>query len=504
MSSKHPVQTIPRKAVRRVPNPLQAPLLHTKELPSGANCYIIPKKGYASVQCMVCVRYGAMDMAFTANGRRRDTPAGAAHFLEHKLFESAAGQPSVFEIFARQGADVNAFTTAACTAYYFTAASYIQENLRVLLDFVYNLHLTDENVEKEKGIITQEIRMYDDDPQWAAHFGLLETAYAVNPSRMNIAGTAESVELLTKEILEDCYNVFYRPHNMAIVCAGDFESYGLDDEALYDLIDKSIPRNCGLWTGSNERHFGAPPTRTHGRAAERFVLCDQPGTHGRAAERFVLCDQPRPFMQDSGARVQAQGKGVEVVRHYGDEPTTVSREFICKQMSVSRPIFNIGIKDDLAQRQKPKDIAATKLLLDMLCGESSVLYNGLFAKGLIGESFGADYLTDASVGLSVFAGESAEPQRVYEAILAEIVRMQAQGINHADFDRLKRKHIGQFIQGLNSLEAIAAAQCAYFVKQTDLPRMLYAYQALTAEDISARLADFGGEGQTALSVVEGK
>jgi len=410
-------------------------LLLTKELPSGATCYIIPKKGYTSAQCMVCVRYGAMDMAFTANGKRRDTPAGAAHFLEHKLFESAAGEASVFETFAQLGAEVNAFTNAVCTAYYFTATSQVEDCLRALLDFVCHLHLTDENVEKEKGIITQEIRMYDDDPHWTAHFGLLDAVYAVSPSRVNIAGSADSVAQLTRPILEDCYDTFYRPQNMAIICAGDFA----DADALCDLIDRQIPRKEPL----------------------------------------------------------------KIERHYGDEPQPVSREFAHSQMAVSRLVFTIGVKDIIGTGQTPKDIAAIKVLLDMLCGESSGLYADLFAKGLLDEQFGADYLNDADIGLSVFAGESSEPQRVYGALLAEITQRQARGIDLADFERLKRKHIGRFTRGLNSLDALAAAQCAYFAKGTDLAKMMKAYAELTPEDISARLATFGGKGQTALSVVEG-
>ena len=408
-------------------------LMITKKLPSGATCYIIPKKGYASVQCMVSVRYGAMDMSFTADGQRRDTPAGAAHFLEHKLFESAPGAPGVFETFARLGAEVNAFTTAASTAYYFMATSRAEDCLRALLDFVCHLHLTDENVEKEKGIITQEIRMYDDDPHWAAHFNLLEAVYAAHPARVNIAGTAESVASLTKETLTDCYDTFYRPSNMAVICAGDFA----DADALCDLIDCCIVRKEPL----------------------------------------------------------------AVTRHYGDEPAGVHKEFAHCVMDVTRPIFSIGVKD-AAVAQSPVDVAAMRVLLDLLCGESSALYADLFAKGWIDEGFYADYQTDADLGVSLFAGASDAPQKVYESILAEIARMQSSGVDLAAFERLKRKHIGRFWRGVNSLDAVVPAQCACFVKGTSLQRMLDAYMQLTREDIAARLAAFGGEKQTALSVVE--
>ena len=407
-------------------------LLYRKELPSGATCYIIPKEGYASSRCMVCVRYGAMDMSFTFEGARHDTPPGAAHFLEHKLFEGAPGGKNAFETFAAFGAEVNAFTTASATAFYFDAAEHVEDGLRALLDFVFHPHLTDENVEKEKGIITQEIRMYDDDPYWASYLGALEAAYAVHPARVNIAGTAESVAALDKETLALCHRAFYTPRNMAVICAGDCK----DRDALADLIDRQIPR-----------------------------------------------------------------LPLDVQRHYGEEPPAAAKEFTRRQMNLPRPVFHIGFKD-VQPMKSPGDAAAARVLLDLLCGEGSALYAELFTKGLIDERFGGDVLTDADLALSLYAGESDAPQKVYEAILAEIERVKRAGFDRADFDRLKHKHAGQLLRGLNSVEALVPAQCGYFTRGTDFVKMLDAYRRLTFEDIAGRLAGFGGAGQTVLSVAE--
>jgi len=407
-------------------------LLYRKELPSGATCYIIPKKGYASARCMACVRYGAMDSAFTATGARHDLPPGAAHFLEHKLFEGEPGEPGVFETFAALGAEVNAFTTASSTAFYFDAVENVEDGLRALLEFVYHPHLTDENVEKEKGIITQEIRMYDDDPQWASYLGVLEAAYAVHPARGNIAGTAESVAALDKETLALCHRTFYTPRNMAIICAGNFA----DKDALFDLIE----RNVSLLSA-------------------------------------------------------------DVTRNYGEEPSQISKEFAVRKMNLPRPVFHIGIKD-IAPMKSPCDAAAARVLLDLLCGESSSLYADLFDKGLIDERFGGDILTDADLALSVYAGESDAPQKVYESLLAEIGRVKRVGFDPVDFARLKAKHTGQFLRGLNSIDALVPAQCGYFTRGTDFVRILEAYKRLTYDDVAERLADFGGDKQTVLSVAE--
>ena len=409
-------------------------LLIRKQLPSGATCYIIPRKGYVSAQCMVCTRFGSMDTAYTVNGVRKSLHAGAAHFLEHKLFESPPGKPTVFEAFAQLGAEVNAFTNFDTTAYYFSATENVPEALDALLDFVFTPHLTDENVEKEKGIITQEIRMYDDDPYWASYFGLLEAVYAESPVRVNIAGAAETVNALTAGELLDAYDTFYRPRNMAVICAGDF----VDADAFCDRIDRRMPR--------------------------------------------------KPVL------------GME--RDYGNEPSAVRREFATRAMHVSRPIFHIGVKDTVPNASSPVETAAAKLLLDLLCGEGSALFADLFAKGLVDEKLSADYQAEAVYGVSSIAGASDAPQAVYEAVLSEANRMRNCVVSREDFERIKRKHIGRFMRGLNSLDALVPAQCAYFAKRTDLNEMRAAYENVTPEDVTKRLEGFAVSGQTALSVVE--
>jgi len=410
---------------------MQDEFLIAKELPSGASCYIIPKKGYASASGMVCTRFGSMDMRFAANGKVRSLPAGAAHFLEHKLFESAPGKSGVFERFAQLGAEVNAFTNFGTTAYYFTATSHFEDCLRGLLDFVYNPYLTDENVEKEKGIITQEIRMYDDDPFWTSYFGILSAVYKESPVRVNIAGTAESVTVLTKEMLLDCHDVFYRPAHMAVICAGEFE----DVDGLCELIDRCLPHRPAL----------------------------------------------------------------AVSRDYGHETADLKHEFATRQMSVSRPVFHIGIKDARAHASGPADVAAAKIVLDLLCGEASVLFADLFAKGLVDAHFYADYQADASFGVSLFAGESDAPQTVYERVIAAVAQAKKAGFSLVDFERVKRKHMGRFVRGMNSTDAVVSAQSAYFAKRTDLAAMRAAYENVTMNDIAARLDILG---KSALSVVE--
>jgi predicted Zn-dependent peptidase len=161
-------------------------------------------------------------------------------FLEHKMFEQASGE-DVFQEFSRQGASANAFTSFTRTAYLFSSTGQVEKNLTTLLDFVQSPYFTEQNVEKEKGIIGQEIRMYDDNPDWRVYFGLFEAMYHHHPVKIDIAGTVESISKITKDLLYTCYETFYHPNNMVLFIVGP-----VDPEAIIRLVkenqqNKSFP-----------------------------------------------------------------------------------------------------------------------------------------------------------------------------------------------------------------------------------------------------------------------
>ena len=159
--------------------------------PSGLPIFVWPKPGYQSGYAVFATRYGSIDTAFEQDGVKTEVPAGIAHYLEHKLFENE--DCDAFERYAKTGASANAYTSFDRTAYLFSCTDNFKESLEILLDFVTHPYFTQATVEKEQGIIGQEIRMYDDDPEWRALFGLLESMYHVNPVRINIAGTVDSI-----------------------------------------------------------------------------------------------------------------------------------------------------------------------------------------------------------------------------------------------------------------------------------------------------------------------
>ncbi|MCH5323742.1 MAG: insulinase family protein [Eubacterium sp.] len=191
--------------------------------PSGATLILYPMKGYSSAYALFGTRYGSVDTTFkTKNDDDFVTvPEGIAHYLEHKLFEN--DECDAFELYAKTGANANAFTSFDKTAYLFSCSQKFEENLEILLGFVQDPYFTDETVAKEQGIIGQEIRMYEDDPGWRVFFNCLQAMYHNNPVRIDIAGTVESIAKIDKDLLYRCYNTFYNLNNMVIAIAGNFD-----------------------------------------------------------------------------------------------------------------------------------------------------------------------------------------------------------------------------------------------------------------------------------------
>lgn len=190
---------------------------------SGLRLLLCPMKGYSTAYAMFGAPYGSVDVCFKTDSEPDfiTVPAGIAHFLEHKLFENE--DCDAFERYAKTGASANAFTSFDRTCYLFECGSNFSESLEILLDFVTHPYFTKETVDKEQGIIGQEIKMYDDNPDWRVMFNLLTALYEKNPVKTDIAGTVESIAEITPELLYRCYNTFYNPHNMVLAIAGSFD-----------------------------------------------------------------------------------------------------------------------------------------------------------------------------------------------------------------------------------------------------------------------------------------
>ena len=212
--------------------------LYTEKLENGLEVFVDVKKGFNKSYAFFATDYGGADRRFKYAGKWIDTPMGVAHFLEHKMFDTEDG--NALTNLSANGASPNAFTSSDITAYYFESTEKFIDNLEILLDFVSVPYFTPESVQKEQGIIGQEIGMTEDDPEHAVYYGLMKALYANNPVRDSIAGTVESIADITADTLYSCHKVFYNPSNMALCVVGD-----VDPEQIAATARKILPREPG-------------------------------------------------------------------------------------------------------------------------------------------------------------------------------------------------------------------------------------------------------------------
>ena len=232
-------------------------VFHTT-LPNGLPVYIVPKKDFLRKYALFATRYGGMDMRFEKDGQWLDTPAGIAHYLEHKMFDTEDG--NALQELAKNGAEPNAFTSNAITCYYFDATEKFYESLEILLSFVSIPYFTDESVQKEQGIIGQEIGMIEDNPEWQVYKQLMQALYHTSPARTPVAGSVESISHITAQTLYECHKAFYTPANMCLVVVGDVKP-----ERIIAAANQILPAKSGPLI---RRDYGAEEELT---AAEHFV-----------------------------------------------------------------------------------------------------------------------------------------------------------------------------------------------------------------------------------------
>ncbi|MEL4105893.1 pitrilysin family protein [Oscillospiraceae bacterium WX1] len=210
----------------------------TEKLENGLTVFVVPKRGYNKKYAFFATDYGGADRRFQLAGQWIDTPMGVAHFLEHKMFDTEDG--NALANLSANGASPNAFTSSDITAYFFESIDKFEENLEILLQFVSVPYFTPESVQKEQGIIGQEIRMTEDEPDYAVYYGLMKALYRHNPLRDSVAGTVESIAEITADTLYNCHAVFYNPSNMVLCVAGDVEP-----ERILELARKILPKEAG-------------------------------------------------------------------------------------------------------------------------------------------------------------------------------------------------------------------------------------------------------------------
>ncbi|MFD2613068.1 EF-P 5-aminopentanol modification-associated protein YfmH [Paenibacillus gansuensis] len=412
--------------------------IYYEKLPNGLQVYVLPKEGFQKTYAAFSTNYGSVDNHFRLQGKEEQrVPDGIAHFLEHKMFEEPGGG-DVFNKFASHGASANAFTSFDRTVYLFSATEHIQENLKTLIDFVQNPYFTNENVEKEKGIIGQEIKMYQDNPDWRVYFGLIETMYAKHPVHIDIAGTVESIAEITKDTLYDCYHTFYHPTNMNLFVVG-----GVDANEIMKLVRDNQAAKTFEPQGEIERIFEEEPVQV------------------RDARKQITLPVSLPKCL------------------FGfKEPAPAERG------------------DDLLRKE-----LVMRLALDILLGPSSSLYQSLYDENLISDSFGSEYNCSKDYAFTVIGGDTRSPEELLSAIKKELTPAIENGVSQEAFERSRRKKIGAFLRMMNSPESIANEYTKYRFRDTDLFQMLPLYESITLQDVNEAIRRHFDWNQLAVSLV---
>ena len=420
-------------------NKLLKEKLISHKLKVGLNVYILPKPGYSRQFAIYATQYGSNDSQFVPLGKKEPitVPDGIAHFLEHKLFEEEEG--NIFDEYAKLGAQPNAFTNFNMTAYHFTSTGNFYECLDVLLGFVGRPYFTDENVEKEKGIIAQEIRMYEDNPYWRVYFNLLKGLYHEHPVRKDIAGTVESIYKINKEILYECYRTFYHPSNMVLFIAGDVDT---------DRVIKQA-----------EELFSKQPVKEAGSEIERILPEEEKGVAQSRVEEKLPVSRP----------MFALG--------FKDEDIT-------------------GGGDRLLEK-----IIANEIILDMLVGPSSDIYSNLYEEGLIDSSFGTDYTGEKNYGHAITSGQSSDPEKVASILYDEIDKRKSKPWDQDYFERIKKKKMGQHIRLFNSIESTSIRFVSMLFKDTHLFDYYQTIESITYDLIIQEFKQLYNKSNSCLSMI---
>ena len=266
--------------MEKIVNELLKEELYYEKLENGLDVYFMPKRGFTKKYAVLATNYGSNDLEFIPIGETEAIRVneGIAHFLEHKMFEQP-DESDAFEKFSKWGANANAFTNFTTTAYLFTTTENFYDCLEHLLDYVQTPHFTDENVEKEKGIIAQEIKMYDDDPGWNVSFNAIKAMYVNHPVRVDIAGTVDSVYKITKKEFDLMKQGVYFVNNArgALVCEHDLIEAldnGKIEAVAMDVYETEPKVNLELVNHpmvSPTPHIGASTVEAQDRISKEIV-----------------------------------------------------------------------------------------------------------------------------------------------------------------------------------------------------------------------------------------
>lgn len=394
--------------------------LYHETMDNGLEVYLLPKPGFEKTYGLFTTKFGAIDTTFVPIDQDQmiKVEDGIAHFLEHKMFDMNGSDAS--DEFAKLGASTNAFTSSSRTAYLFSTTTNEYPCIELLLDFVQKLEITPESVEKEKGIIGQEIKMYDDDPDWRVYFGSIQNLYNNHPVAIDIAGTVETVNNTSKEMLELCYNTFYHPSNMMLFVVGNIDA------------DKTIS-----------------------------VIKENQAKKDFKPAKQIVCQ-----------------KNIESCN------IKTKEEILTMDVEMNKIIVSIKINEILNDpKLKIRRELAINLLFDLLFSKSAKLYNEWLNKGIINDSFSANFTQERDYAFIQIGCDCDDYETLKEHLYDLFKNFNNIEISKNDFERIKKKNIGLFINLFNGPESIANLFSRYYFEGTNALNLVDEIAKITIDDI---------------------
>lgn len=389
-------------------------------LENGLRVFICNKKGFSKKIGLFGTKYGSVvnDFIDITTGNRIKVPDGIAHFLEHKLFEKEGA--NALDLFSKMGVSSNAYTSFDQTVYFFETSEKFEESIAMLVKLIKEPYFTDENVEKEQGIIGQEISMYDDDPTFMVYFNALRAMYQVNPVRIDIAGTIESISHITKELLYTCYNTFYSPQNMFFIVVGD-----VDVDETIKLIDENVKK------------------------------------------------------YESNSLSQA-----EIKKFIEDEPKDIAKKEISQKMDIYLPQICIGYKLDLASGTEIiKNETLVSIISDMYFSKQSDFFEREYNMGKINSTIDMQYEGSESFSHVIISTTSTNLDEVENDILQYIEKIKNEPVDEELFETIKRKKIGEEILSSDSLNISYRRIIDSILNNTNVYLDMEILNSITAKDV---------------------
>lgn len=400
-------------------------------LDNGLKVYLMPKNEFHKTYAIFSTKYGSRDIEFIPLGQKDylKTPEGIAHFLEHKLFENEDGTDAS-NIFASLGADVNAFTTNYQTAYLFSTTSDVKENIELLLNFVQKPYFNKDGIERERGIIEQELLMYLDQPQNIQYYGILKALYKQNNIRNEIGGTVESIKEINEDLLYICYNTFYHPSNMVLAIVGKFDK---------DEILKLIKEN------QSKKEFPKPTS-------------------------------------------------IERKYHLEDETVNQKNSFIDMNVTSPKVSVGLKFPSEKNQpKDFLRKFTSLKILIDIYFDESSLYYEEMMNRNIINNSFEYALYYDLTYGHLLINVDSENPEIFIEKIKEIIDKIKHNDIEIKDFERFKKLYLSRAIRRFNSLEYIANSMVEADFDNLTIFDSIEVLEAITIDDVKEQRKYFNLE-----------